>query len=75
MGFENSNIVTDKPTIPNNAKGIQIPKISANTPLRNRKNVPTANWMVKIYPKVFPSTVSWVASETKEKAGKRPGNP
>ncbi len=27
--------------------------------------------MVKIYPKVFPSTVSWVASETKENnAGK-----
>ncbi len=43
LRFKNSIIVTNKPAIPNNAKGIQIPNVSANTPLRIRKTVQNPN--------------------------------
>ena len=43
LRFEKSIIAANKPAIANTANGIQIPKISANIPLRNRKNVPAPN--------------------------------
>lgn len=52
--------------IPRNANGIQMPRISAIAPLRKRKTVPPPSCNVNVYPNVFPSFDSCVASEINE---------
>ena len=66
MGFFlniNKIIEKNKEEKPKSINGIQIPNISEKKPPKNKNTVLPISCKVKIVPKVFPSTDSWVISE------------